>query len=130
MRMIWVSAAAWLVGIVAYEAWLRVAWEQSMGSEWRAVAFWSALAFAVAVPLVYLPAMILVHQILGGYKPVIWFPLIAAVLGVVPTAIITLSWGGRLRSLFSAEASIFYVMFSVVGAVFGFGYALRRQVAT
>jgi hypothetical protein len=125
--MIPVSVVAWLVGLAAYEGWLRIAWGQSMGGDWTAVAFRSAVAFGVAAAVVYVPAMLLLRSKLGGYKPVAWFPLLASVLGVVPTAIITFLWGGGIRGLFSAEASIFYIMFTAVGAVFGLGYALNRR---
>ena len=32
-----------------------------------------------------------------------------------------------MRGLLSPEASLFYVMFTAVGVVFGLGYALDRQ---
>ena len=98
-----------------------------MGSEWTAVAFWSALTFGVAAVVLYAPAMLFLRMKLRGYRPVVWFPLLASILGIVPTAMIIFLWGGGLRSLFSAEASIFYVMFTVVGVVFGLGYALNRE---
>jgi len=53
--MIPVSVVAWLGGLAAYEGWLRIAWGQTMGSEWTAVAFLSALAFGVAAVVVYAP---------------------------------------------------------------------------
>jgi hypothetical protein len=101
-----------------------------MGAEWKVVALSSALAFVVAVPLVYLPAMMLVRRALRGYRPLVWFPIVAALVGVVPTAFIMFAWGGGIEDLFSPEASIFYVMFLVVGVVFGLGYALGRDVVT
>jgi hypothetical protein len=129
MRNVVTTAMAWLLGLVAYEAWLRIVWHQSMGGDWKAVVIWSALAFAVIAPILYFPAMRIVRARLGGYRPIAWFPLVAAALGVVPTAIIVLIWGGGLRGLLSPEASIFYVMFLIVGGVFGLGYAIRRPDA-
>ena len=121
------TATAWLLGLAAYEAWLRTVWRQSMGADWIAVAFWSALAFGVTAPTIYFPAMRIVRDRLRGYRPVLWFPLVGAALGVIPTAIIVLIWGGGLRGLFSPEASIFYVMFLIVGTAFGLGYATKRN---
>ena len=120
---------AWLLGLLAYEAWLRLAWQQSMGSEWRAVAFWSGTAFVVVAPILYLPVMMLVRRIVSGYGPLGWFPLAASALGVVPTALIVFLNGGRLKDLFSPEAVSFYLMFGVVGAVFGLAYAWNRNTA-
>ena len=130
MRMIYASVAAWLVGLAVYEGWLRVAWGQSMGADWTSVAFASAQAFGVTVIVVYAPAMVFLRKRLGGYKPVVWFPAVASLLGVVPTAIIMFVWGGRVQDLFSPEASVFYVMFAAAGVVFGLGYALNRREAT
>lgn len=86
-----------------------------MGSDWTFVAFWSALAFGLAALLVYAPIMSLVRRKLGGYTPVAWFPTLACLLGVVPTAVITFVHGGGIRGLFSAEASAFYIMFAAGG---------------
>jgi hypothetical protein len=126
MRYVLTTVAAWLLGLAAYEAWLRLAWRQSMGGDSRAVAFWSGVALALTAPTIYLPALRVVRGCLRGYRPTLWFPLVGAALGVLPTALIVLIWGGGLRSLVSPEAVVFYVMFVVVGGVIGFGYAFRR----
>ncbi len=122
-----VSLCAWLIGLVVYESWLRLVWRQGIGGDWEAVAFWSGIAFAVAVVVVYAPAMLVLRKILGGYKPVVWFPLVASMLGIVPTMIILIVHGGGFGDLLSPEATVFYVMFASVGAVFGLGYALNRE---
>jgi hypothetical protein len=126
MRYVATTATAWLVGLMAYEAWLRTVWRQSMGGDWKAVAFWSALAFAATVPIIFFPAMRIVRARLRGYRPILWFPLVSAALGVVPTTLILMMWGGGLSGLLTPEASIFYVMFLIVGVVFGLGYAIKR----
>jgi hypothetical protein len=126
MRPVLITATSWLSGLMAYEAWLRSVWRQSMGGDWKAVAFWSAVAFAAVVPLLYFPAMRLVRARLRGYRPLVWFPLVAAALGVVPTALIVAIWGGGSGSLLKPEASLFYVMFCTVGVTFGLGYAVKR----
>ena len=124
-----VGISAWLIGLVAYESWLRVVWRQSMGGDWEAVVFWSGLAFAVAALVVYTPAMFVLRKILGGYKPLVWFPLVASTLGIVPTAIILTVQGGSFGfgDLISPEATVFYVMFTSAGVTFGLGYALNRK---
>jgi hypothetical protein len=66
---------------------------------------------------------------LKGYRPFWAFPVAALGLGVVPTALILLVFGGRARDLASPEASLFYCMFSVVGIVVGSAFAFRRVLA-
>jgi hypothetical protein len=97
-----------------------------MGSDWPATALWSALALGIATPTIYLPAMWFVRIRLRGYRPVMWFLVVAAALGVIPTAMIILMWGGGVTGLLTPEASTFYVMFVVVGCIFGLGYAIKR----
>ncbi len=122
-----VSICAWLIGLAVYEGWLRLVWRQSVGGDWAAVAFWSGLAFAIAALVVYGPAMFALRKILGGYKPVVWFPLVGSMLGIVPAAMIMTVFGGRFSDLLSPEASLFYVMFASVGTMFGLGYAFNRE---
>ncbi|HEY2956454.1 MAG TPA: hypothetical protein VGK89_14540 [Candidatus Eisenbacteria bacterium] len=126
-RLTLVGVCAWLVGLVAYEGWLRIVWRESMGADRGAVMFSSAIAFGIALPVVYAPAMWALRKILGGHRPVGWFPLVAAPLGFVPAAIVVAAQGGTPRDLLSAEAGAFYVMFACAGAVFGAGYALGRE---
>ena len=128
-RMILVSLCAWIGGLVAYESWLHLAWGQTMGGDWKAVVFWSGVAFGIAASVVYAPAMFLLRKILGGYKPVVWFPIVASMLSVVPTAIIMIVHGGSFADLLSPEARVFYVMFASVGVIFGLGYAMNREAA-
>jgi hypothetical protein len=127
VRMILVTICAWLVGLVTYESWLRIVWRQSMGGDWAAVVFWSGVVFAVAALAVYAPAMLVLRKLLGGYKPVLWFSIVASMLGVLPTAIILTVHGGGFGDLISAEAIVFYVMFVSAGVTFGLGYALNRK---
>jgi hypothetical protein len=118
--------------MISYLSWLRVAWGQSIGADLVPVAFWSAAAFCVAIPTVYIPTMALLRALLGGYKPLLWFPLAAVLLGIIPTILILFLWGGGVSasSLFTAEATLFYVMFITVGIIFGLGYAINRNEAT
>ena len=127
--MVSVGFCAWIVGLVAYESYLRLVWRQSMGTEWRAVAFWSALVLIVVAPLVYTPAMFLLRKALNGYRPLAWFPFVASLLALLPTAMITLAWGGGPRDFVSPEALAFDAMFVVFGLVFGLGFALNRKRA-
>ena len=84
--------------------------------------FWSLVAFALAFFGLYLPVLLGVRRLLRGVRPLWPFPLVAGLLGVVPTATICFFWGGDVRSLVSAEASLFYSMFATVGIVVGFAF--------
>lgn len=127
MRALITVGAAWLLGLAAYEACLRVFWNQSMGTDWRSVALSSAVALGVTAPTIYWPAMRVVRRLRGGYRPIALFVITAIAIGIVPTALILWFWSGRLSDILSAEARIFYVMFSIVGVVVGIGYAFRRE---
>lgn len=126
LRIASISAVGWIVALAASEALLRGFGQESMGEDWLAVAYWSGLALVILVPLVYLPAMLLVRWRLRGYRPISWFPAVAAVLGIAPTALISFAWGGGLRGIVSSEGVLFLTVFAVFGVTFGFGYAVRR----
>ena len=117
---------AWLSGVGAYLSALAIIWGQSIGGDLAAVLFWSFFAFLVAFPVAYLPILIVIRRFLGGYQPVLVFPMVAALIGVVPTAIIVMRFGGGIRGLFSPEASLFLIAFAVMGIVVGFGFAWDR----
>ena len=87
-----------------------------------AVLFWSAISFVLAFFLIYLPVLVLLRLSLGGVRPRWAFPVVAAFLGIAPTAFILFTWGGGLRSLLSDEASLFYALFGVAGLILGLGY--------
>ena len=123
MKLILLSVASWLAGIVSYLGALAVFYHQSISSgDLIAVVFWSLIAFAICSAALYFPALHGLRRLLHGVRPVWAFPVVAVLLGVAPTALILFVWGGGLRSLFSPEASLFYAMFLAVGLVFGFGF--------
>lgn len=127
VRIVLAAFVGWAAGFVAYEVTLRLVWHQSMGGDWAAVAYWSGVALSISTLLVYTPAMMLVRSLLGGYRPVIWFPLVAAALGVIPTILIFLAQGGNVGSWTTPEARLFYVFFGLFGVIFGLGYAIGRN---
>ncbi len=114
---------SWLAGLAAYLGALGLFYGQSISrGDLLAVCFWSLLAFALAFFGLYLPVLLGVRRLLRGVRPLWPFPFVAGLLGVVPTAAICLFWGGGVRSLVSAEASLFYSMFATVGIVVGFAF--------
>lgn len=126
LRYLIVLPLAYITGVGVYVSALWIIWGQSVGADMPAVLFWSLLAFLVAFLFVYLPILTAIRIMLGGYRPVLVFAVAASLIGVVPTAIILFSWGGGIRDLFSAEASLFLIMFVCVGIVIGIGFAWPR----
>jgi len=123
VKIVIVFLASWMAGLVAYIGSLALFYGQSISSgDITAVLFSSLLAFAVTFLVLYLPALFAMRRWLRGVRPLWPFPLLAVLLGVVPTVLIVVFWGGGVRSLASPEASLFYSMFGAVGVVVGFGY--------
>ena len=132
IRLVILIPLAWAVGVWAYLAALDLIWGQTVGSDLDAVLFWSALAFLVAVPTAYIPTLFGLRRLLGGYRPVIVFPIATALLGVLPTALIVFVWGGGFGSLVSptTEVVLFYILFVSAGVVLGVGFAWPRRVTS
>lgn len=117
--------ASWVIGLAAYVVSCALFYGQRIpitSGDFRSVAFCSVIAFAVAFYLVYLPAFLALRRLLRGVHPAWPFPVLAILLGVLPTAMILFFWGGTLRSLFSSEATLFYTMFVSVGFMSGIGF--------
>jgi hypothetical protein len=129
MRRIWLFAPlAWGAGVIVYLLALAAWWGQSIQwREVRAVLFWSALAFLLTTALVYTPVLLGLRRLLHGDRPLIIFPIVAMLLGVLPTMLIIAVWGGGFRTLLSPEAALFYAMFLAAGLVLGLGFAWRQE---
>jgi hypothetical protein len=132
VKIIAIFLASWIVGCATYLGSLALFYRQTISSgDLSAVLFWSLLAFAISFFALYLPVLLGVRWFLRGVRPLWPFPLVAVLLGVVPTVLILFFWGGGIRSLLSPEASLFYSMFAAVGVIvgFGFGFIYRHDSA-
>lgn len=126
IKTLFLFIISWFLGLLSYVAGCAVIYRQPIpltSGDFRFVLFWSLAAFALSFVLLYLPALFTLRRLLHGVRPVWPFPIVAIVLGVVPTALIFIIWGGGIRSLISPEASLFHCMFVAVGLIVGFGYA-------
>jgi hypothetical protein len=123
MTVVQLGVAGWLAGLLAYLAALALLYGQwiSSGDLW-AVVVSSLVACSLCYWLLYLPVLRTVRRWLPHPRWVWVFPLIAMLLGVLPTALVARYWGGSLRSLLTPEALLFYILFAVVGLVVGFGF--------
>ena len=127
LKLAIVCSASWLIGVAAYLSSLYLVYGQTAeGADLTAILFWSFVAAVFAFPLIYLPIMFLLRRLLRGYKPVAAFPVVAALVFVIPTAFILGMFStdgyGFLRSMVSPEALLFYCMFIAVGVSFGLGF--------
>lgn len=118
---------SWIAGLATYVMALRWFWDQTMGGDAIAVMLWSFIALLIAVPMAYWPTLTFLSRVLHGYRPRALFVLTAVALGIIPTAMIVLLWGGGLSGLLSPEAQLFYCMFAAVGLVLGLAFSLRRN---
>lgn len=127
MRLLFLSALSWQAGLAAYVVALRIIYGETISaSDFVAVTAWSALAFAVSVPVAYLPVFLGLRRYLDLRRPALVLSLAGASLGAVPFAVINLAWGhGALRNFLTPEAYLFYCMFAASGAALGFGYSRR-----
>lgn len=133
LKIILVFLTAWVIGLAAYLGALALFYRQSSSAgDFSALLFWSLLAFAIVFFVLYLPALFGLRWWLRGVRPLWPFPLLAVLLGIVPTALIVFWWGGGFRSLLSHTAYLFYAMYAAVGVVVGVGFALiyRHDRAT
>ncbi len=122
-----VCVVSWLIGVAVYLSSIYLIYGQAVGrADLTAFLFWSLMAALFALSLIYLPIMLLLRKLLGGYKPVAAFPVVASLMFIIPTAFIlgVFSTDGYdfLRSLSSPEALLFYCMFIATGVVFGLGF--------
>ena len=121
MRFLRLGFAAWLAGLFTYIVALALFYGERISTgDLGAVVFYSLIAFALCYGLVYLPVLRGLRRLTSA--PGWLFPLVAVLLGVVPTALIARFLGGSLRALLTPEALLFYLLFAVVGLVVGFGF--------
>ena len=115
---------------VAWVAGNAVFWALSGGpaSEGDAtfVALWSALALALCAPIFYY-AFGVVRRTLGGDRPLIVFPIVGAVLGLIPSALLSFHFGGGFRQLLYPSQLLTHCLFGVVGLVLGFAFAFPSR---
>jgi hypothetical protein len=90
--------------------------------EWVVSFYWAFWYYLLSAPIVYLPAMLVLRQMLKDCRPAFVFPLVASLCGVVPVGLFIFGWGGTFRNLFSADVILFYVMVVPVGLLFGIGF--------
>jgi hypothetical protein len=118
--------ASWALGYLAYAAGLRAVWGQAIGEDAKAIAFWSALAYAPYVVCCLGPLMFTLAASYDRRKRLVVLPLAGLAAAVLPLAVVGLFWGRR--SAVSPEAALFALLFGVAGATFGLGFAFVESL--
>lgn len=126
MKILLLFIASWVIGLCAYVGssalfYRQTIWFTSADFRWAALS--SFLGFAVTFCVVYLPALLALRRLLRGVRPVWPFPVVAALLGALPTALVLFYWGGTCRSILRPEALLFYALFGAAGIIVGIGFA-------
>lgn len=123
MTVTQLGCVGWLAGLLAYLAALGLLYGEwiSSGDLWSVVTT-SLIAFGLCYWLLYLPVLRVLRRWLPGPRWVWVFPVVAMLLGILPTALIARFHGGSLRALLTPEALLFYILFAVVGLVVGIGF--------
>jgi hypothetical protein len=123
MTVLQLGIAAWLAGLVAYLGALTILYRQWIsGADLRSVAVSSLVAFGLCYWLLYLPVLRALRRWLPHPQWAPVFPVVAMLVGILPTGLVARFWGGSLTALLTPEAGLFYILFGVVGLVIGFGF--------
>lgn len=123
MQWIVLTTSAWLLGLTVYLLALKGFYGQTISrGDFIVVLLWSWAAAVVASSTIYAPCLFLLKKLLRGCRPGYLFSLAGFALGLVPTMLIIVGFGGNLRSLLSHEAFLFSCMFSAFGLVMGYGF--------
>jgi len=113
----------WLAGFVAYLAALGILYGQEISrGDLRFVVVITIVVFAVCYLLIYLPVLGGVRKLLPEPRARWVFPLVAVLIGLVPTAAIARFYGGSFRALMTPESLMFGIMFIAIGLVVGAGF--------
>lgn len=117
MRTIVAGVLAYVAGFICYTVILKIVWAQSLEGDTYAVLLWGAIAFfLIAVPI-YMLIIYVVMKFSTKYQH-IYYPLSCMLVFFVPTAFITMLFGGTWN-IFTSEALLFHAFFLAAGAVFG-----------
>ena len=132
MKLFLASLVSWMAGLATYYVLGTVEVGDSIGEgDLIAVVFYSLYALVFVFPLVYLPSMLLIRKVLGGYRPRFVYPLTGALLFVIPTMVVFALFGGVgagfFRTMFIPEAVLFHCMFVVVGGLFGWSFVWLKS---
>ena len=123
MKLILAGLSACLLGNVVYL--FTVSWllgENLSKEDLISMTTVLSVASLLALGLIVTPGMFWVRKKFGGYAPAFWFPLSALLFLGIP-ALIMLSLGFFVfGSVTAIEACLFFVVFLIIGAAFGYSF--------
>ena|SRR2546421_255910 len=126
-RLVITGVISWFIGITAYFSLLSIFYGETIeDADFIAALAWSFAAALLTFPTIYTPILLLMRRFLGGCKPAIAFPVLAALICIIPTVFIiwmfSTSTSSFLQGLLSREALLFYCLFIIAGISFGIGF--------
>lgn len=131
MKALVICLISWLAGLGTYcFVWYRLDGRID-GSEFAAVAFWTAIAILPFL-IFYGVAVAKLNQSSQRDNPMT-YGVVCALIGVLPIAFLNLLFGGfSFRQLLAPENQLFFAHFGTAGFVFGFLFAvfLRGSATT
>lgn len=126
MKSIIAGLLSFTGGIMCYILTLKIVWNQSLGGDAYSVLYWGGLAFFIIALPIYLLMIKLIDSKFSKHK-YFFYPLSCMIVFLVPTAFITISFGGVL-AIFSAEALLYHTFFLSSGFIFGItSWFFRRK---
>lgn len=125
LAMIIIGLLSYLAGLSSYLYFLKVIYDQSLGSEIAFVIFATLLGFILIAYPAFMGIVYAVDQVAKKFK-LLLYPLACIAIFFIPTLLILLIWGGV--SPFSDEALLFYFFYIFSGLVFGIGYWLIQKM--
>jgi hypothetical protein len=129
MRLAGLIVAAWLSGLAAFAAAAGLVVGRTADEllSVHALAM-SALATFVTFFMVATPCMFGMRRALKGCQPVLFFPLLATLLGVLPVVFLMAFRTDGWHAFLMHDAFLYYCVFLVEGLVFGAGFVLLFRV--
>jgi hypothetical protein len=98
MQLVRLWLVSWAVGFLSYVGFLALVFRQTLsGGDLPSVIVSSLLAYGLVFLLIYLPMLGRLRRLLGGALPAWPFPVMAALLGILPTLPVSARPAGRCR---------------------------------
>ena len=122
MKIIVLTLVSWAAGVAALLlSYAALSGEVFSGTYLGKILLCSLIVALVAFPVVYLPCMFLLRWVLHGCTRVLWFPVVASLLGIIPMFLLAVT-SGQPSEVLSPEAFVHYSIITAAGVVFGLGF--------
>lgn len=113
------AIGGWYLGLLAYRWTLATFLDERASTEnLNAAGFWISIGLAVTLVFVYVPLIRWLHARFATAVVRCFMGLLCGIaLAPIPASIVMIGWGGRISTLWSAEALLMWVWAGVNGAI-------------